>query len=201
MLSEAPLKRWGAAQMPGPNGESRWLLYSLSLPARGEGTTGEATSPTCPRTWDRAMLNFLGQRSCADPTLFFVSVLIFSLQHLLPRSRAGDGRRGTDPAVIQQIRTAIQAAIGLVAAARVRPGSRLGSRSRKLNGLPRPSATVAAPRPSASASESNVSRPEDTARWPCDATSVPSALVFMPLRSRCRDAPRRRRSRARGRSP
>jgi len=41
------------------------------------------------------MLNFLGQRLLQlIPTLFFVSVLIFSLQHLLPVICAGDGRRG-----------------------------------------------------------------------------------------------------------
>ena len=52
------------------------------------------------------MLNFLGQRILQlIPTLFFVSVLIFSLQHLLPGDpalvMAGEER---DPAVIQQIR-------------------------------------------------------------------------------------------------
>ena len=57
------------------------------------------------------MLNFLGQRILQlIPTLFFVSVLIFSLQHLLPGDpalvMAGEER---DPAVIQQIRAAVQA--------------------------------------------------------------------------------------------
>ena len=52
------------------------------------------------------MLNFLVQRILQlVPTLFFVSVLIFSLQHLLPGDpalvMAGEER---DPAVIQQIR-------------------------------------------------------------------------------------------------
>jgi len=52
------------------------------------------------------MLNFLGQRILQlIPTLFFVSVLIFSLQHLLPGDpalvMAGEER---DPAVIAQIR-------------------------------------------------------------------------------------------------
>ena len=53
-----------------------------------------------------AMLNFLGQRILQlIPTLFFVSVLIFSLQHLLPGDpalvMAGEER---DPDVIAQIR-------------------------------------------------------------------------------------------------
>src|ERR1700761_5496972 len=52
------------------------------------------------------MLNFLGSRLLQMvPTLFFVSILIFSLQHLLPGGpalvRAGEER---DPAVIEQIR-------------------------------------------------------------------------------------------------
>ncbi|MEP6841384.1 MAG: ABC transporter permease, partial [Bradyrhizobium sp.] len=52
------------------------------------------------------MLNFLGKRILQlVPTLFFVSVLIFSLQHLLPGDpalvMAGEER---DPAVIEQIR-------------------------------------------------------------------------------------------------
>src|SRR3954471_18088955 len=52
------------------------------------------------------MLNFLGKRILQlIPTLFFVSVLIFSLQHLLPGdpavTMAGEER---DPAVIEQIR-------------------------------------------------------------------------------------------------
>ena len=52
------------------------------------------------------MLNFLGQRILQlIPTLFFVSVLIFSLQHLLPGDpalvMAGEER---DPEVIAQIR-------------------------------------------------------------------------------------------------
>src|SRR5436305_11170927 len=53
-----------------------------------------------------AMLNFLGKRIVQlIPTLFFVSVLIFSLQQLLPGDpalvMAGEER---DPAVIAQIR-------------------------------------------------------------------------------------------------
>jgi peptide/nickel transport system permease protein len=56
------------------------------------------------RAW--AMLNFLAKRLAQlVPTLFFVSVLIFSLQHLLPGDpalvMAGEER---DPAVIEQIR-------------------------------------------------------------------------------------------------
>src|SRR5258708_19350635 len=52
------------------------------------------------------MLNFLGKRILQIiPTLFCVSVLIFSLQHLLPGDpalvMAGEER---DPAVIEQIR-------------------------------------------------------------------------------------------------
>ena len=52
------------------------------------------------------MLNFLGRRLAQIvPTLFFVSVLIFSLQQLLPGDpalvMAGEER---DPAVIEQIR-------------------------------------------------------------------------------------------------
>src|SRR5437870_12681523 len=52
------------------------------------------------------MLNFLSQRILQlIPTLFFVSVLIFSLQQLLPGDpalvMAGEER---DPAVIEQIR-------------------------------------------------------------------------------------------------
>src|SRR6185295_17410466 len=52
------------------------------------------------------MLNFLGKRILQlIPTLFFVSVLIFSLQHLLPGDpalvMAGEER---DPAVIAKIR-------------------------------------------------------------------------------------------------
>src|SRR5436305_13376382 len=52
------------------------------------------------------MLNFLGKRILQlIPTLFFVSILTFSLQHLLPGDpalvMAGEER---DPAVIEQIR-------------------------------------------------------------------------------------------------
>ena len=52
------------------------------------------------------MLNFLARRLVQlIPTLFFVSILIFSLQHLLPGDpalvMAGEER---DPAVIEQIR-------------------------------------------------------------------------------------------------
>src|ERR1700742_3049863 len=53
-----------------------------------------------------AMLSFLAKRIAqVIPTLFFVSILIFSLQHLLPGDpalvMAGEER---DPAVIEQIR-------------------------------------------------------------------------------------------------
>src|ERR1044072_388577 len=52
------------------------------------------------------MLTFLGKRLLQlIPTLFFVSVIIFSLQQLLPgppETTRGGGRR--DPAVIAQIR-------------------------------------------------------------------------------------------------
>ena len=56
------------------------------------------------------MLNFLGSRILQMvPTLFFVSILIFSLQHLLPGDpalvMAGEER---DPAVIEQIRQQYQ---------------------------------------------------------------------------------------------
>jgi len=58
------------------------------------------------RDTDSAMLNFLGKRILQlVPTLFFVSVLIFSLQHLLPGDpalvMAGEER---DPNVIAKIR-------------------------------------------------------------------------------------------------
>src|ERR1700742_1969306 len=56
------------------------------------------------------MLNFLARRLLQMvPTLFFVSILIFSLQHLLPGDpalvMAGEER---DPAVIEQIRKKYQ---------------------------------------------------------------------------------------------
>src|SRR5581483_1186297 len=55
---------------------------------------------------DTLMLTFLAKRLLQlIPTLFFVSVLIFSLQHLLPGDpaliMAGEDR---DPAVVEQIR-------------------------------------------------------------------------------------------------
>src|SRR5882762_6147492 len=58
------------------------------------------------RETNRPMLNFLGKRILQlIPTLFFVSILIFSLQQLLPGDpalvMAGEER---DPAVIEQIR-------------------------------------------------------------------------------------------------
>src|ERR1700709_238604 len=63
-------------------------------------TLRRARETNCP------MLSFLAKRLAQlIPTLFFVSILIFSLQHLLPGDpalvMAGEGR---DPAVIAQIR-------------------------------------------------------------------------------------------------
>ena len=60
----------------------------------------------CALDTDSRMLNFLGSRLLQMvPTLFFVSLLIFSLQHLLPGDpalvMAGEER---EPAVIEQIR-------------------------------------------------------------------------------------------------
>src|SRR6516225_4742898 len=60
----------------------------------------------CAREANQFMLNFLARRMAQlVPTLFFVSILIFSLQHLLPGDpaliMAGEER---DPAVIEQIR-------------------------------------------------------------------------------------------------
>ena len=65
----------------------------------GPGSAAHRCTLRCARDTDEAMLNFLGQRILQlIPTLFFVSVLIFSLQHLLPgRSRAGHGGRGARP--------------------------------------------------------------------------------------------------------
>src|SRR2546429_1892052 len=60
----------------------------------------------CARDMDKTMLNFLARRVVQlIPTLFFVSILIFSLQQLLPGDpalvMAGEER---DPNVIAQIR-------------------------------------------------------------------------------------------------
>src|SRR4030088_1722582 len=70
------------------------------------GSAAHRCTLRCARETNRSMLNFLGQRVLQlIPTLFFVSVLIFSLQHLLPGDpalvMAGEER---DPDVIAQIR-------------------------------------------------------------------------------------------------
>src|SRR5580692_5327911 len=70
------------------------------------GSASHRCTLRCARDTDRPMLNFLGKRVLQlIPTLFFVSVLIFLLQHLLPGDpalvMAGEER---DPAVIEQIR-------------------------------------------------------------------------------------------------
>ena len=77
--------------------------------ATGSFTTALQTADRGARLsllWAFAMLNYLLQRvATIVPTLFFVSILIFSLQHLLPGDpalvMAGEER---DPAVIEQIR-------------------------------------------------------------------------------------------------
>src|SRR4030088_2825741 len=70
------------------------------------GSAAHRCTLRCARETNRSMLNFLGQRVLQlIPTLFFVSVLIFSLQHLLPGDpalvMAGEER---DPDVIEHIR-------------------------------------------------------------------------------------------------
>src|SRR5882757_9184606 len=70
------------------------------------GSASHRSTLRCARETCRPMLNFLGKRILQlIPTLFFVSLLIFSLQHLLPGDpalvMAGEER---DPAVIEQIR-------------------------------------------------------------------------------------------------
>src|SRR3989442_9309750 len=51
----------------------------------GPGSAAHRCTPRCARGTDSAMLNFLARRVVQlIPTLFFVSVLIFSLQQLLP---------------------------------------------------------------------------------------------------------------------
>src|SRR3982074_2716354 len=72
----------------------------------GPGSTSQRFALRRARDTGSAMLNFLGKRIVQlIPTLFFVSVLIFSLQHLLPGDpalvMAGEER---DPHVIAQIR-------------------------------------------------------------------------------------------------
>jgi peptide/nickel transport system permease protein len=47
------------------------------------GSAAQRSTPRCARDTNRTMLNFLGKRILQlIPTLFFVSILIFSLQHL-----------------------------------------------------------------------------------------------------------------------
>src|SRR4030088_1220282 len=70
------------------------------------GSAAHRCTLRCARETNRSMLNFLGKRILQlIPTLFFVSILIFSLQHLLPGDpalvMAGEER---DPNVIAQIR-------------------------------------------------------------------------------------------------
>src|SRR6201747_2083997 len=70
------------------------------------GSAARTRTPRCARETNCAMLTFLAKRILQlIPTLFFVSVLIFSLQQLLPGDpatiMAGEDR---DPAVIEQIR-------------------------------------------------------------------------------------------------
>src|SRR2546429_8255957 len=72
----------------------------------GPGSAAHRCTLRCARDTDCAMLNFLARRLVQlIPTLFFVSVLIFSLQQLLPGDpalvMAGEER---DPNVIAQIR-------------------------------------------------------------------------------------------------
>src|SRR6202790_4374761 len=70
------------------------------------GSAAHRCTLRCAREKNQPMLNFLGKRILQlIPTLFFVSILIFSLQHLLPGDpalvMAGEER---DPTVIEQIR-------------------------------------------------------------------------------------------------
>src|SRR3979490_873192 len=72
----------------------------------GPGSTSQRFALRRARDTNCAMLNFLGKRILQlIPTLFFVSILIFSLQQLLPGDpalvMAGEER---DPNVIAQIR-------------------------------------------------------------------------------------------------
>src|SRR4029079_1944981 len=72
----------------------------------GPGSAAQHCMLRRARDTRKTMLNFLGKRVLQlIPTLFFVSVLIFSLQHLLPGDpalvMAGEER---DPNVIAQIR-------------------------------------------------------------------------------------------------
>src|SRR5882757_64574 len=70
------------------------------------GSAAHRCTLRCARETNCPMLNFLGKRILQlIPTLFFVSILIFSLQHLLPGDpalvMAGEER---DPDVIAHIR-------------------------------------------------------------------------------------------------
>src|SRR4030088_2017233 len=70
------------------------------------GSAARTRTPRCARETNCAMLTFLAKRILQlIPTLFFVSILIFSLQHLLPGDpalvMAGEER---DPAVIATFR-------------------------------------------------------------------------------------------------
>src|SRR4051812_50129040 len=72
----------------------------------GPGSAAQRYALHRARDTRNTMLNFLARRVVQlIPTLFFVSVMIFSLQHLLPGDpalvMAGEER---DPAVIAQIR-------------------------------------------------------------------------------------------------
>src|SRR5258705_8901379 len=72
----------------------------------GPGSAAYRCTLCCARSTEKTMLNFLARRIVQlIPTLFFVSILIFSLQQLLPGDpalvMAGEER---DPAVIEQIR-------------------------------------------------------------------------------------------------
>src|SRR5882762_4743336 len=72
----------------------------------GPGSAAHRFTLRRPQGHDRAMLSFLAKRLAQlIPTLFFVSILIFSLQQLLPGDpalvMAGEER---DPGVIAQIR-------------------------------------------------------------------------------------------------
>src|SRR5437867_12047498 len=71
----------------------------------GPGSAAHRCTLRCARDTDHAMLNFLARRLVQlIPTLFFVSVIIFSLQQLLPGDpalvMAGEER---DPEVLEQI--------------------------------------------------------------------------------------------------
>src|SRR3979411_2360305 len=71
------------------------------------GSATHRCTPRCAREKNQPMLNFLGKRILQlIPTLFFVSILIFSLQHLLPGDPAlvvaGDDRGPNAIATVRQ---------------------------------------------------------------------------------------------------